>query len=123
MQLSTILSTIALALAAVNALPTADAADDGLEKRQVADVLQLWSAYCYAGQRYESNIGNGACINLPVNFRNVASSGKVRSGYDCWVYDFPNCRGDNYGITGNDPKFSRLNNKANSFRCTIDPPL
>jgi len=117
MQLTTIISTLALAVAAVNAIPSAEG--ETIEKRQVSNVLQLWVNYCYDGSRYQGNAANGACVNLPTNFRDRASSGKPKLNYDCWIYDLPNCRGDNYGISANDPKFSRLNNKAASWRCSL----
>jgi hypothetical protein len=121
MHVPTIVSILALAAAAVNAVPNAVIADGGVvEKRQVNNIIQLFDKTCFRDIIVQGNAPLGSCRNIPRHAINKANSGKARQGFRCTIYDNGNCQGSTYTLIGNDPKFCRFGNKAGSWRCIED---
>ncbi|KAH7243799.1 hypothetical protein MRS44_017160 [Fusarium solani] len=121
MHVPTIVSVLALAAAAVNAVPNAGIADDGVvKKRQVNNIIQLFDKPCFQNLIFQGSAKLGRCRNLSGSAANRAESGKAKQGLRCTIFENSNCQGASYTLIGDDPKFCRLRNKASSWKCVKD---
>ncbi|KAH7113648.1 hypothetical protein B0J13DRAFT_242105 [Dactylonectria estremocensis] len=119
MHAPTIVSVLALAAAAVNAVPNAGIADDGVVEKRQNPVIQLFDARCYENRIFQSTV-KGMCRNLAPNLRDRAASGKAGKGFRCTVFRNLNCQGPMYDFVGGDPKFCKLKDSAKSWKCVLD---